>query len=364
MNIKQIAKAAGVSVATVSRVLNHPEKVAPATREKIQKVIEEEEYKPNWFAQGLNFDMTRTIGIIIPHILKPMYMEIAKGVEDVARQKGYVTFVCNAEKDPQTEIEYVQQLFNRRVDGVILMFTSLEEKYIKMLEDEQIPVVIIGEHKATSLGSTVKVDCRKGAAEMTSHLIEIGHRSIAMLYGSDPEYEARDMMQGYKNVMKASGVSVNENLILNVQNTVDGGYIGAKKLLAQAGAFGEDEQGGMPDFSAPVKTRALPDAIFATSDEIAYGAIEAIKDAGFRVPDDIAVAGFGNDRMSSLIEPKLSTVELPFHKMGIYGARILFDLIDEIESEQPTKGARHIKLQSKLKIRKSCGHNERIGEMF
>ena len=93
MNIKQIAKTAGVSVATVSRVLNHPETVAPKTREKIQKVIEDAEYKPNWFAQGLNFNKTRTIGLVIPHLLNSTYMEVAKGVEDVAKQKGYITFM-------------------------------------------------------------------------------------------------------------------------------------------------------------------------------------------------------------------------------------------------------------------------------
>ena len=98
MNIKQIAKAAGVSVATVSRVLNHPENVAPKTREKIQEIIEKTEYKPNWFAQGLNFNRTKTIGLIIPHILNLIYMEIAKGVEDVAIQKGYTVFMCNVEK--------------------------------------------------------------------------------------------------------------------------------------------------------------------------------------------------------------------------------------------------------------------------
>ena len=98
MNIKQIAKAAGVSVATVSRVLNHPENVAPKTREKIENIIKELDYKPNWFAQGLNFNRTKTIGLVIPHILNPAYMEIAKGAEDVAQQKGYITFMCNVRR--------------------------------------------------------------------------------------------------------------------------------------------------------------------------------------------------------------------------------------------------------------------------
>ena len=125
-----------------------------------------------------------------------------------------------------------------------------------------------------------------------------------------------------------------------VENTIEGGYLGAKKMLAEN----------------------PPRAIFTTSDEIAYGAMDAIKDNDLRVPDDIAVAGFGNSRMSNLVEPKLTTVELPLHKMGVYGARLLFDLIEAEDKNEAMP--RQIILQSKMRIRKSCGHKERIGEMF
>ena len=340
MNIKQIARAAGVSVATVSRVLNHPENVAPKTREKIQKVMEETEYKPNWFAQGLNFNKTKTIGIIIPHILNTMYMEIVKGVEDVAQQKGYVTFMCNVEKDPKMECEYIEQLLTRRVDGIILMFSALEEKFVKEIEAQGVPVVLIGENKDVSNFNAVKVDCRPGAESMMKQLLENGHKSIGILYGNDPESESLAMLQGYKHILKWKRLPIKEEYIRQVDNTIEGGYLGAKKMMV----------------------KDPPDAIFTTSDFIAYGAMDAIKDNGLRVPEDIAVAGFGNYRMSNLVEPKLTTVELPFHKMGIYGARLLFDLI-EGEDKNDSK-PRQIILQTKLRIRKSCGHKERIGEMF
>ena len=337
MNIKQIAKAAGVSVATVSRVMNHPETVAPATREKIERVMKEEGYTPNWFAQGLNFNKTRTIGIVIPHMLHSSYMEVAGGVEEVARMKGYITFMCNVEKDPKMEREYISQMITRRVDGIVLMFSSMEEPILAQIEKEKIPVVLIGEHQEHSRTSSVKVDCRAGAAEMTAHMLEIGHRSIAFLMGSDPQQEVKEMLVGYKNVLKATGLEADDDLIIRTENTIEGGYISGKKLIS----------------------RGLPDAVFATSDEIAYGAMDAFRDSGLRVPEDVAVTGFGNNRMSNLIEPKLTTVELPFRKMGIFGARILFDLIDG-----ETKEERQILLQPRMRIRKSCGHKERIGEMF
>ena len=337
MNIKQIAKTAGVSVATVSRVMNHPETVAPATKAKIEKVMKEAGYKPNWFAQGLNFNTTKTIGIVIPHMLTQSYMEIANGIEEVARMRGYITFMCNVQKDVQTEREYITQLMNRRVDGIILMFSAMEDEYVKRILKEKIPLVFIGEHKGLPKMSSVRVDCRAEAAEMVAHLIEVGHRSIGFLQGHDPEQEAMQQFNGYRNLLKANGIKVDERLIVKTENSIEGGYIGVKRLIAAS----------------------APEAIYATSDEIAYGAMDALKDSGFRIPQDIAVVGFGNDRMSNLIEPKLTTVELPLRKMGIYGARILFDKISGEATEE-----RQIVLRSRMRIRKSCGHKERIGEMF
>ena len=337
MNIKQIAKAAGVSVATVSRVMNHPETVAPATREKIERVMKDAGYTPNWFAQGLNFNKTKTIGIVIPHMLHTSYMEVAGGVEEVARMKGYITFMCNVEKDPKMEREYISQLITRRVDGIILMFSSLDEQLLSRIEAENVPVVLIGEHQENSRASSVKVDCRAGAAEMTAHLLEVGHRSIGFLMGGDPQQETREMLIGFKNVLKANGLEADDDLIIHTDNSIEAGYISGKKLIS----------------------RGLPDAVFATSDEIAYGALDAFRDSGYRIPEDVAVTGFGNNRMSNLIEPKLTTVELPFRKMGIYGARILFDMIDGDAKEE-----RRILLRPRMRVRKSCGHKERIGEMF
>lgn len=307
MNIKQIAIAAGVSVATVSRVLNHPENVAPKTREKIQRIIEEAEYKPNWFAQGLNFNRTKTIGLIIPHILNPMYMEIAKGIEDVAWQKGYTTFMCNAEKKAEVEYEYVEQLLTRRVDGIILVCSFLDEEKLKSVEQNGVPIVLIGENKDARGFHGVKANCVQGSENMMKQLIEDGYDSISMLYSDEPEQESMDILQGYKNVLNEKGIEIKDSYIRQVENTIEGGYLGAKKLI------GHDS----------------PQVIFATSDEIAYGAMDAIKDMGLKVPDDVAVAGFGNSRMSKFVEPKLTTVEIPFHNMGTYGARLLFDLIED-----------------------------------
>lgn len=355
MNIKQIAKKAGVSVATVSRVLNHPENVAPATREKIQKIMEQEGYTPNWFAQGLNFNRTRTIGLVIPQTMNSSNMEIANGIEEVARQKGYITFICNIEKDSKIERDYIDHLITRKVDGLILMYSSLNDEYMSWIKSEKIPTVLIGEIEKRSDWNSVVVDCRDGAVNMTAHLIECGHKSIGILCGKDPEQESKAILQGFKNVLKANGMKSPADYIYEVDNTIQGGYIGAKKMIAEKTS---------PDSQRPGDRL---DAIFATSDEIAYGAMDAIKDSGLRIPEDIAVAGFGNNKMSNLMEPKLTTVDEPYRLMGIYGARILFDLIEEKASKDTGSSKRapeHIILKTKMRVRKSCGHKERIGEMF
>ncbi|MCB6992968.1 LacI family transcriptional regulator [bacterium 210820-DFI.6.37] len=342
MNIRQIAKQAGVSVATVSRVLNHPENVAPRTREKIEKIIAETEYTPNWFARGLNFNKTGTIGLMIPHILDSVHMEIAKGVEDVAHQKDYIALMCNVEHDAEKERRYLNRLIKRKVDGIAFICSSLEKEDFELVQEQNIPVVLIGEHKNSPGFHVVSVDCRQAAKKAVTHLLGNGHKKIAFLYGKYPKVENEYKMEGYKDVLSESGIPVREDYLRETENTIEGGYLGAKKLMEQ-----EDP----------------PTAIFTSSDSIAFGAMDAIKDKELRIPEDVAVMGFNNVRMSNLVEPKLTTLDVPLHKMGIYGARLLFDIIENEEDLKQEK-PKTILLQTKLKIRKSCGHKERIGEMF
>lgn len=340
MNIRHIAKKAGVSVATVSRVLNHPETVALKTRESIEKIIAEAEYTPNWFARGLNFNKTRTIGLMIPQILNPVHMETAKGVEDVAHQKAYTTFMCNVEDDPNKERRYLNQLMQRKVDGIILICSSLEENDFKAAIEQGIPIVLVGGCKVNPGFNMVSVNFQSSAQKAVGHLIDIGHQRVAILCGNSQGVENEEKLRGYKIALEKAGLSSYEPYVMYVENSIEGGYLGAKKLC---------------------ELKRRPQAIFTTSDMIAFGAMDAIKDQSLSVPADIAVMGFDNVRMSNLVEPKLTTVDMPLHKMGVYGARLLFDII---EGEEAMEEPRTILLQTKLRIRKSCGHKERIGEMF
>lgn len=343
MNIKEVAKKAGVSVATVSRVMNHPENVAPATKEKIEGVMETCGYMPNWFARGLNFNRTNTIGLLIPNMLNPGYIEIAKGVEDVAHQKGYMVLLCNVENDLNKEKKYIDALINRKIDGIILVSSMLECKDVEAIMAQGVPTVIIGENKEmASHIPMVRIDCENAAYKAVKHLTEIGYKEVAIIYGSSPETENLRKLKGYQQALKESGCEIIDEYALEVTNDIHGGYIAGKKIIDM---------------------EKRPRAIFASSDLLAIGAMDAMRDFNLRIPEDIAVVGFDNIQMSKIIEPKLTTVAKPLHKMGVIGSRLLFDIMEGSEDDR-TLISKEILLQSKLKIRKSCGHNERIGEMF
>jgi len=341
MNIRHIAEKAGVSVATVSRVLNHPEHVAPATKAKIESIIAETEYIPNWFARGLNFNKTATIGLVIPNILNPENMEIIKGAEDVAHQKDYTSLLCNVENDINKERKYIDNLIKRRVDGILLISSLLSEKDITAILDQGIPVVHVGEVLWNKSVSIVSIDTKEAAYKATRHLLETGATQIGILHGTTPAVENNRKIKGYEKALKEEKILLKKEYEIEVENTIEGGYLGARKFM---------------NLSNP------PKAIFVTSDLLAFGVMDAMKDNNIAIPNQVALVGFGNIRMSNLVEPKLTTVEKPLHKMGVVGARLLFDLIEK-KSDQP-EHVKNILLQSKLKIRKSCGHKERIGEMF
>ncbi len=341
MNIKEIARRAGVSVATVSRVLNHPETVAPKTRQRILTLMEQMDYKPNWFARGLNFNKTDTIALLIPNIMNPAYVEIAEGVESVANQKGYTVLLGITEGEEKKERKYIQTLIDRHIDGVILVSSLLNSDDLNRMKQQGIAVVLIGENIDNSPEPIVRIDCCAAACQAVQHLLNSGHKDIALIYGKAPAMENRRKIEGYTNALKEAGIPLREDFLIREDNTIEGGYVATRKLLT-------------------LKNR--PRAIFTTSDLLAFGVIDALRDAELWIPENVAVMGFDNIRMSSLMVPKLSTVAKPLHKMGLSGARLLLDVIESGKNGDMVM--KEIILQSKLKIRKSCGHKERIKEIF
>lgn len=341
MNIRTVAKKAGVSVATISRVLNHPDSVSETTKEHVLSVMKELNYTPNWFARGLNLNKTNVIALVVPNILNPVYTQIAKGVEDVAHQKNYNILLCNTEEDEHKERDYIDMFISRKIDGLILTSSLLKKADADNIKSQGIPLVLIGRNKEIQGENVVYTDFEAGAYEACRHLIELGYKKIAVVTGARIQTENEEKLAGAEKAFAENGISFEKNFIIETENTIEGGIIAARKLL---------------------KLSERPQAIFATSDLLAFGAIEAIKDDGFKIPQDIALVGFDNVRMASIVEPKLTTVSHPAYKMGLIAARLLFDIMENKDGENVAP--QQICLEAKLKIRRSCGHIDRLSEIF
>ena len=339
-NIREVARKAGVSVATVSRVLNHPERVSPKTKDHIDQVIKEMDFSPNAFARSLNLKRSNSIALIIPDIQNPQNMEIARGVEMVAHEKGYNILLCNTEKDVQKERDYIRMLMEKKIDGIILAFTLLHQDDFDEIKKKNIPLILFGQNILNENISSVYSDFKEGAFLAVSHLIQLGFEKIAYICGESDQLENRDKTLGYTEALLSSGLKVTKDLIIQGNDDISSGYLAALKIM---------------------KSKTLPDAVFVANDLMAIGAIDAFRTEGVRIPEEISIIGYDNIRMASLIEPKLTTVSWPVYKMGLISARII---IDEIEKEDEAIVTQNIFLSPKLKIRKSCGHETRVSEIF
>lgn len=339
-NMKQVAKKCGVSVATISRVINHPECVLPETRDKIIAIMEELNYIPNEQARSLTLNCTNTIALLIPNILNPLYPQIAKGVEDICHQKSYSLLLCNTEQNIEKERAYIDMLIKRKVDGLVLSSTLLNKEDIEKIKLYNIPLVMIGENKDNVSTNMVYTDYELGVYQAITHFIDIGYKKIAFIGSSGNELESAQKQRGYEKALKEFSLPINKDYMIMGDNEVEGGYFSAKKLL---------------------QLNPPPEAIFACNDLMAIGAIDAIKNEGLSIPLDIAIIGFDDIKMASLVEPKLTTVSQPVYKMGLIAARLLFDIIGNKDEEGYLQ---KIFLEPKLKIRKSCGHYDRVREIF
>ena len=331
VTIKEVAKKAGVSPSTVSRVLNKTAVVKDSTRKKVLDAINLLDYRPNFLAQGLKEGKTKTIGIIIPNIRNPIYPVVTRGAEDAAKKIDYTVVLSNTDENIETEKQSIQNLRERWVDGLIIAPAGKEIEHILELQRKGFPMVLIVRNLDIPVNA-VLIDNYRAAYDAVSFLIKTGHKRIAIIKGNQQLALYRDRFNGYKQALIDSGISVANELITgddsdSVQWSLDG-YNAINGLLTQGIQF---------------------DAVFATTDLRAIGAIRAIKDHQLKVPNDISVIGFDNLDFSSLIDPPLSTVSQPFYDIG---ARAVNKLIQLIEGETKIGNSLEI-MPTELIIRKS-----------
>ncbi|HEY2729627.1 MAG TPA: LacI family DNA-binding transcriptional regulator [Polyangia bacterium] len=329
--LRDVARRAGVSPMTVSRVVNGSANVRPATRRRVERAVAELDFVPNDVARGLMYSRTGTLGIIVPDISNPFFSILVRGAETVARRAGYRVVLCNSEGDLDLERQHVQGMISHRLEGLLIAPVGDESKInLVPLGRRKFPLVLIDRSIAGLDCDLVQGDSVAGAKTLTSHLISIGHRRIAVIIEADNVSTARDRLQGYNAAMTAAGLKVPPSIIVRTTADRGGGYAAMQEILS---------------------LETPPTAVFAVNNMTALGAMQALLERGLSVPKDVALVCFDDVEHLAVLSPFLTVVNQPSEMFGTLGAQLL---IDRIAGKSPGP-PRRVLLKADLLVRESCG---------
>lgn len=328
--IKDVAKLAGVSLSTASYALNGSNKVSEKTKEKVLEAAKKLNYVPNNLAQNLKKSKTDLIALIVHEINGPFYDRLVKGIQDVAYMFGYNLLIfCESGYGRASSISFLKE---KIVDGAIIMTPIITDSDIIEISNEDFPIVLL-DRKLDGLDlCSVLIDNEKGAFEAVKHLVDLGHKKIGFISGVKESYDNICRFQGYVKAIENFELELNENFVLNGDFTEQSGYEAIKNFMENS-----DD---------------VPTAFFAANDEMAIGAIRALKEKGLEVPKDISIVGFDDILAASYIEPKLTTIRRPMYELGSFSAHMLFNLI-----KRNIKGS-NITLDVELVIRDSTAERK------
>jgi LacI family transcriptional regulator len=334
--ISDVAKRAGVSPVTVSRVINSAKNVSPATREKVQQAIEELGYIPNVAARSLRSKRTRALALVVPDITNPFWTTVARGVEDAAQSHSYSVLLCNTDESPTKQLRYLDVVASQRVDGVIIAPCDSDVRNLASLRTRDIPTVVIDRRIEGWDVDSVYGDSISGARALVGHLIELGHRRIAMISGPQKASTAEDRVTGYCMALSEAGLPLDPRLIKRGEFRAVSGEHLAYQVLDEG---------------------LNPTAIFAANNAIAIGVIDALEKRGLAIPQDVALVCFDDFHNASRFFPFLTVVVQPAYEMGMNAAQLLFSRLEARATLQP----RHVVLPTRLIIRYSCGSGLKEG---
>lgn len=308
--IKEVARLAEVSVATVSRVLNGV-RVTEANQASVMAAIERLDYRPNAFARSLATNRSGAVGVIVNEISSPFYSGIVQGIESVVETRGMHLIVSSTHADADRERNAVDFLRDRRCEALILLSEALSDDELLRLAGHDTPLVLIGRDVKALAGRCVLLDNELGGYLATRHLIDKGHTRIAHITGNPSLSDARDRLAGYRRALVESGVVEVPELVIEGDFTEEGGRLGAEELL-------ERDHG--------------VSAIFAANDQTAAGALLTLRERGLRCPEDVSLVGYDDVLLAKYLHPALSTIRQPFAEMGQAAARLaLGDDAEEVK---------------------------------
>ena len=332
--IKDVAEQAGVSIQTVSRVLNNRPDVSAETRQRIQDIIDQISYQPFANARGFASKRTYTLGLVAADFSDFWFSKVITGAEKEAHEHGYYFMLGSSSCNPEDEPKFLRLLTERHVDGVLFIRASCadESEHLARLKESGIPVVTTGNYLPESGLAMVDVDNIGGGRKATEYLLGLGHTRIAMLTGPSDWRSACDRTEGYLQALRAGGVPANPDLIREGTWLHKSGYLGMKALLEKKMPF---------------------TAVFAQNDRIARGAISALHEAGRRVPEDISIIGYDDIPEAEFSDPPLTTIRQPMEEIGRAATRLLVRIIEDREAT-PNQTL----FDTELIVRSSCSRFE------
>lgn len=326
VTIMDIARAAGVSKATVSMILNNKdENLSPETRDRVNSIARELNYIPNSIARSLSTRKSKTIGIILPDIINPFFSEMARAIEDAANDFGYNVIFCNSDNLVEKEEKYVKLLISKLVDGVIFMSGGKSIENIEVLKSNNIPFVLVDRY-IEGYRDCHGVFCSNtnGMKKCFEYLYGLGKRRIAFVKGPEDLVVSNRRLKGYVEASKERGI-YDESLIFPSDFTIRGGMEATERIIRELKGF---------------------DAIMYSNDVMAFGGIKVLYRNGYSVPEDVSITGFDNIQFSEFIEPELTTIAQPIYEMGREACRLLVNVIEGNQIEK-----KMVYFEAELKVR-------------
>lgn len=315
--ISDIAREAGVSISTVSRVMNNTKSVSEELKERVFKAIEHNNYTPNVHAQSLITKKTDIVGVVVPDISNSVFGAIAKGINSICSKHGYTLMVCESGGESSRELKLLNILEERQIDGVIFSGVDVNEEIVNIMKNKEYPIVLVTQEAnvpETPI-DTVTHNNIQAMYDMTKFCYEEGHRKIAYLGGPEYDYSSGKLrLQGYEKAMHELNLDIPDSYVGEVEFSFQAGYEGMKTIYEES--------------------HELPTAVVAGGDLIAIGAIQFLNSRGVNVPEDISVIGFDDLEFATYMRPELTTVRIPYFEEGEMAAKMLMDKIENGANNQ------------------------------
>lgn len=329
VTIKDVAREAGISVATVSRVLNDSGPVHAATRERVREIARRLRYSPSGAARSLITNKTHTIGVLLPALYGEFFSEVIRGIDQTAYRNGHHLLVSSSHAD-RDELEAVLRAMHARVDGLLVMTPGLDARTLAENLPPRLPLVLINTSLDEGSFASVTVDNFGGAHSMVRHLLERGHRRIAIIQGTRGNHDAHHRLRGYRAALDEAGIALDPALEIEGNFTEAAGHAAIPRVLA---------------------LEPRPTAIFASNDSMAIGALSALREAGLRVPRDLSVVGFDDIPIARYMDPPLTSVHVAISELGGYATKRLLEVMEKAGKQEPSREV----CDTTLVIRESCG---------